>query len=168
MSVASSLSAQAALRWLRSLGVSPSRLVAGSSSSPSAGVGLSAAHFIPSGELIVSIPREAWWPLSAEAARQRAAERHPSMVERVDRLADSLTPYSTRLADSTLMAAAVAQEAFEESSSPSYLRELRVDLDLPVMWPAQLRLLLLQGTSCHRACASQASLSDQLFDAISE
>eukprot|EP00966_Prymnesium_polylepis_P132823 3070316-Prymnesium_polylepis.1 len=90
----------------------------------------------------------------------------PGTLERVDSLVTSFGGQSKHLADSTLLATTLALQALDEAEPNTYLRQLPIALDTPLLWPAPLRTVLLQGTSCHAACESQAALSDKLFEVI--
>ena len=164
MSVVAAEVASAALRWLTMHGVNASRVAA--ESFHGVGVGLAASSAIAAGEVVLRVPHAVWWPLSAEAARTRTQQDMPGVVTRVDAAVSSLGGESTLIADSTLLAAHLATMALYESEPDVYLRQLPVALDVPLLWPAPLRSILLQGSSCHAACESQAALSDMLFEAI--
>ena len=167
MSTSEGAAASTAFRWLAAHGVSTSRVVTKSFHSRGAGVGLAAHAALAAGEIALRVPRVVWWPLSAEAARERAQQRMPKMLERVDALVDSLGKRSVHLADSALLAAHLTLMALDENANNSYLRCLPVSLDVPILWPEALRKVLLQGSSCYASCQSQVAVSDKLFDAIS-
>jgi hypothetical protein len=165
MSVAPAAAAAAATRWLELHGVHLERVAAQSFHTRGAGLGLVARSALAAGEVVLRVPRKCWWPFSAAAARERAVQSMPGAVERIDALD---LGGSRHLADSTLLAAVIASQLVEGTDPGSYVREVPIELDVPALWPADLRGALLAGASCQRACESQAVLSDNLYRALVE
>lgn len=158
--------------WLSSHGVDLSRLVI-RSFGESVGTGLAAASKLSVGEVALRVPKQVWWPVSAEAARERCHNRDPAVVTRIDALAERLGG-SRSLADSTLLAADLALSVksgrrLEESAKQvePYLRTLPTTaLDVPLLWPDDLRRVLLRGSSCEAASEGQSRLSQALHGAL--
>ena len=158
--------------WLTTHGVDLSRLTI-RSFGESVGTGLAAASKLSIGEVALRVPKRAWWPVSAEAARSRYHSRDPAAVTRIDALAERLGG-SRSLADSTLLAADLALSVksgrqLDESAKlvEPYLRTLPTTaLDVPLLWPDDLRRVLLRGSSCEAASEGQSRLSQALHGAL--
>ena len=98
---------------------------------PDEGVGLvvDGAELKP-GDVALSIPREAWAPFSAAAARERAAAARPAALQRLD---DAVK--RAQLADSAVLAAELAARA--RNPSDPFLASLpgAAEIDVPAVWP---------------------------------
>ena len=75
--------------WLASQGAELSR-VRIQSLGRMVGAGLTAAADLQAGEVALRVPKQLWWPTSAEAARERCHARDATAVARVDALAERL------------------------------------------------------------------------------
>lgn len=155
MSYVSSSGALRQLSWLSSRGV----CVSGVKHYELHGVGLAAATSAVAGEVLLSVPRQIWWPLSAAAAREALP------TARIDAYAASLGA-GPAFSDAALLAAHLAKHRLTPASE---LAPFLADLpnpDLPLMWPPALRAVLLRGTSAGPAAESQAALSDGAYAAL--
>lgn len=145
MSVGQAKAAASVTQWFAMHGVSTSRVIVESFHERGAGLGLVACVAIAAGEVILRVPQRCWWPLSAEAARERARRDTPHLLKRIDALD---LGRSRSLADATVLAADLATQLSSTIQHSSYLQVLPVHLDMPSMWPTELRRVLLAGASC--------------------
>ncbi|KAL1515149.1 hypothetical protein AB1Y20_004210 [Prymnesium parvum] len=137
------------------------RLAAEISRTHGAGHGVIATRAVSPGEVLLRVPRALWLPSSAAAAREAAGR---AAAVRMDCAVEALGGAATQLADAALLAAQVAADVKREAAA--YVEELPAALDLPLLWRAELRAVLLQGTSCYAACQRQVEVSDALYDAL--
>ena len=127
-----------------------------------AGVGLATSAAKSAGEVLMSVPRTLWEPLSASAARSEMASE---IARAVDEQVASIGASGSQLADATLLAALLARRVAEPTYAP-YLQQIPPP-DVPLLWPAALRAALLQGSSAERAAAQQSHLAEALHATVS-
>lgn len=162
MSAVARTSADAILAFIGSRGADLTRIR--TIDAHHAGTGLAAAVCAKAGDVLLRIPRQVWEPLSALDARNAVPE---ATTQRVDKLAASLGGDAT-LADATLLAARLARPdmALQAALQP-YLTQLPTP-DVPLMWPPQLRMALLRGTSASSMAESQVALSASLHASLED
>lgn len=115
--------------------------------------------------MALSVPAAAYSPFSAAGARAVL----PYTVRDAVGARVAAMGASSHLADSTLLAVVLAMRTRSGSGDEAgYLQCLPQQLDVPALWPAPLRQLLLRGSSCERSCDSQERLSASLHATLEE
>ena len=114
------------------------------------------------GDVLLSIPRAVWQPLSAAHVRQSLPS---SLVARADAHAASIGAGAS-FGDAALLAHHLAHHS-DQCDESQYLAWLPHP-DVPLLWPEVLKNALLRGTSAGPAADSQTVLSDGVLAALED